>query len=94
MLPPNCREEFTVYYTKIYIFSIFSSLGLSLKTNPHIQVMFLLCSGFVDMLNRFVPSICDSFSSLLNWKIISGGQHHALALDKNGENNILCMLCL
>ncbi|KAI0232390.1 Regulator of chromosome condensation [Lamellibrachia satsuma] len=41
--------------------------------------------GFADMENRFVPSISTSFNKSLGWKQISGGQHHAIALDKSGD---------
>ena len=41
------------------------------------------------MENRFVPSISKSFNKSLGWKQISGGQHHAIALDKSGENDVL-----
>ncbi|KAK2168914.1 hypothetical protein LSH36_13g10022 [Paralvinella palmiformis] len=40
--------------------------------------------GFSDMLNRFMPEISSSFDSNKGWKEISGGQHHTLALDKDG----------
>ena len=37
------------------------------------------------MLNRFMPEISSSFDSNKGWKEISGGQHHTLALDKDGK---------
>lgn len=43
-----------------------------------------IASGFDDMVNRFVPDKCPAFKSDLDWKELSGGQHHTLALDKNG----------
>jgi hypothetical protein len=36
------------------------------------------------MVNRYVPDKCKSFQKDLDWKDISGGQHHTLALDKDG----------
>ncbi|ELT90046.1 hypothetical protein CAPTEDRAFT_159495 [Capitella teleta] len=41
--------------------------------------------GFDDMVNRYVPDRCKSFKTDLDWKDISGGQHHTIALDANGQ---------
>ena len=38
------------------------------------------------MVNRFMPSTSTSFDKSLGWTQISGGQHHAIALDKSGES--------
>lgn len=40
--------------------------------------------GFDDMVNRFVPDKVKSFAKDKDWKQIAGGQHHTIALDKNG----------
>ena len=37
------------------------------------------------MKNRFVPERVKSFSAEKNWKVIAGGQHHTLAVDKDGK---------
>ena len=37
------------------------------------------------MKNRFVPELVKSFDGSKGWKEMSGGQHHTLALDKNGK---------
>lgn len=41
--------------------------------------------GFADMENRFMPERSPSFSIDKDWQAMSGGQHHALALDKQGQ---------
>lgn len=40
--------------------------------------------GFADMVNRFVPDLVKSFPKEKDWQEISGGQHHAIALAKDG----------
>ena len=54
-------------------------LQLTLKLN-------LLFVGFGDMQNRFVPEWVKLFSPAKNWKVIAGGQHHTLAIDKDGKS--------
>ena len=46
---------------------------------------FVCLAGFSDMKNRFVPEKCKSFDRKCDWKEISGGQHHTIALDGEGE---------
>ena len=41
------------------------------------------------MMNRFVPERVKSFSAAKDWKVIAGGQHHTLAIDKDGMR-LLC----
>jgi regulator of chromosome condensation len=41
--------------------------------------------GFNDMKNRYVPEKVKSFNSDKGWVDIAGGQHHAIALDKDGQ---------
>ena len=43
------------------------------------------------MMNRFVPERVKSFSAAKDWKVIAGGQHHTLAIDKDGMR-LLCPL--
>lgn len=41
--------------------------------------------GFSDMKNRFVPEQSLAFDAAKDWQVIDGGQHHTLALDKDGK---------
>ncbi|XP_005105535.1 regulator of chromosome condensation isoform X2 [Aplysia californica] len=45
--------------------------------------------GFGDMENRFVPERVKSFSENGPWSMISGGQHHTVALDGKGKVHTL-----
>lgn len=40
--------------------------------------------GIPDMQNKFTPAKLTTFDKVKDWKEISGGQHHTLALDKDG----------
>jgi regulator of chromosome condensation len=41
--------------------------------------------GIPDMQNKFVPEKAASFAKDKNWSMISGGQHHTIALDGQGK---------
>ncbi|XP_059172276.1 regulator of chromosome condensation-like [Physella acuta] len=41
--------------------------------------------GFNDMVNRFIPERVTSFSEKGSWSMLSGGQHHTVALDSKGK---------
>lgn len=47
--------------------------------------LYSLHPGFNDMVNRFVPERVTSFSDKGSWSMLSGGQHHTVALDSKGK---------
>lgn len=41
--------------------------------------------GTQDMDNKFVPTLIKSLPAISGWSCLSGGQHHTLALNKDGR---------
>lgn len=48
-------------------------------------ILLLHLLGFPDMRNKFVPEKSKTFEKSKDWKEISSGQHHTVALDKDGK---------
>ena len=45
-----------------------------------------MCPGLGDMANRFVPERSGLLAEHAHkWNVISGGQHHTIALDEVGQ---------
>ena len=50
------------------------------------RIVCLCGKGFGDMENRFIPERAQSFAVHgREWQVLSGGQHHTVALDTKGD---------